>query len=68
LEVDIRHCANIGILSLVLKYAVDKNCFFAFDACKAKRRSYLTIYRSDESRTFNRSSDQQIQPVMNHAA
>jgi hypothetical protein len=25
----------IGILNLVLKYAVDKNCFFVFDICEA---------------------------------
>ena len=36
LEVDVHHYFTIGTLNLVLKYAVAKNCFFAFDACEAR--------------------------------
>ena len=48
LEVDLHRCFTIGILNLVLKYAVDKNCFFVFDACEADWEHCLMIYRSNE--------------------
>jgi hypothetical protein len=66
-EVDLHHCVTIGRLSPVLKQAVDENCFCVFDTCKARRRSDLVTYSSDEFPILNRSSDQQIQSVMNRA-
>jgi hypothetical protein len=57
LEVDLHYCVDIGRLNPVLKHAVDKNCFFAFDAYNARGDTYLMTCRSDELRMFNTSSD-----------